>query len=161
MAAEIDRYRRLLLKSAVAGGILDAVLSGGLLPAMEVQASEWNRAAFTAKSLAEAVRAAGAMGSSESGSIAIKAPDIADNGAQVPIEVLSTIPGSQTVSVFVDKNPMPLAASVSFFNGALAQMRLQIKMSESSRIRVVVKSTDGKTYHANREVKVTLGGCGA
>lgn len=161
MAAQIDRYRRLLLKSAVAGGVVDALLAGGLLKATQVQATEWNSGAFTARNVAEAVKALGATGSSESGGITIKTPDIAENGAQVPVDVLSTLPGSQTVSVFVDKNPMPLAASVSFFNGALPQMRLQIKMAESSRIRVVVRSADGKTYHASREVKVTLGGCGA
>jgi len=86
--------------------------------------------------------------------------DIAENGAQVPLEVVSNIAGSQTIAVFVDKNPLPLAASLSFAKGALARVRLQLKMAESSRIRIVVRAADGKTYHASREVKVTLGGCG-
>jgi len=97
----------------------------------------------------------------ESGGIVIKAPDVAENGAQVAIEIVSAIPAGQTIMVFVDKNPMPLAASLAFANGAVPHTRLQLKMAESSRIRVLVKAMDGKIYHASRDVRVTLGGCGA
>jgi sulfur-oxidizing protein SoxY len=121
---------------------------------------EWPRAAFTSTSLGESLKAYVAQNSIESRDIVISAAEITENGAQVPIEVVSNIPGNQTIAVFVEKNPMPLAASMNFANGALPQARLQLKMAESSRVRVVVKTADGKTYHANREVKVTLGGCG-
>jgi sulfur-oxidizing protein SoxY len=121
---------------------------------------EWPRAAFTSTSLGESLKAYAAQNSLESRDIVISAAEITENGAQVPIEVVSNIPGNQSIAVFVEKNPMPLAASLNFTNGALPQVRLQLKMAESSRVRVVVKTADGKIYHANREVKVTLGGCG-
>jgi len=156
-----DRLRRLLLKAAGAGIGVGALLAADLLKPTAVLAADWNRAAFSATSLSEAIRAAGASGSIDSGSIVIKTVEIAENGAQVPLEVTSNVPDSQSISIFVEKNPMPLAASLSFAKGALARVRLQLKMAESSRIRVVVRAADGKNYHASREVKVTLGGCGA
>lgn len=157
---DVDRLRRLLLKVASASGSIGVLLAAGVLKPASVLAADWNRTAFTATSLSEALRAAGAAGSVASGSIVIKTVEIAENGAQVPVEVISNLSGSQTLAVFVDKNPMPLAASLSFTNGSLPRVRLPLKMAESSRIRVVVWTADGKTYHASREVKVTLGGCG-
>ncbi|HOL65583.1 MAG TPA: thiosulfate oxidation carrier protein SoxY, partial [Accumulibacter sp.] len=62
--------------------------------------------------------------------------------------------------IFVDKNPLPLAAKLIFANGTVPRARLQLKMAETSRIRVVIRAANGKTYHASREVKVTIGGCG-
>lgn len=158
---ECDRLRRLLLKATTAGVSAGALLAADLLQPTAVLAADWNRAAFTATTLSEAIRAAGAGGSSDSGSIIIKTVEIAENGAQVPVEVISNIPDSKSMYIFVEKNPMPLAASLTFAAGAQARVRLQLKMAESSRIRVVVRASDGKNYHASREVKVTLGGCGA
>jgi sulfur-oxidizing protein SoxY len=149
-----------VLRAASASCTIPALLAAGLLKPLRVLAAEWPRAAFTATSLGESLKAYVAQNSIESRDIVISAAEITENGAQVPIEVVSNIPGNQTIAVFVEKNPMPLAASMNFANGALPQARLQLKMAESSRVRVVVKTADGKTYHANREVKVTLGGCG-
>ncbi len=160
-AGDVDRLRRLLLKAATAGASAGVVVAGDLLQPTAVLAADWNRAAFTATGLSEAIRAAGAGGSIASGGIVIKTVDIADNGAQVPVEVISNIPDSQSISIFIEKNPMPLAASLTFAGGAQARVRLQVKMAESSSVRVVVRAADGKNYHASREVKVTLGGCGA
>ena len=159
-ASKIDPLRRIILKSAGASGAIGMLLASGLLRPTGVLAADWNRPAFTATSLPDAIKASGLTGSVESSGIVIKMVDIAENGAQVPLEVVSNIAGSQTIAVFVDKNPLPLAASLSFAKGALARVRLQLKMAESSRIRIVVRAADGKTYHASREVKVTLGGCG-
>ncbi|WP_374692346.1 thiosulfate oxidation carrier protein SoxY [Accumulibacter sp.] len=158
---DVDRLRRLLLKAATAGVSAGAMLNANLLRPTAVLAADWNRAAFTATSLSEAIRAAGAANSSDSSSIVIKTVEIAENGAQVPIEVISNIADSQSISIFIEKNPMPLAASLTFAKGAQARVRLQLKMAESSRIRVVVRTADGKNHHASREVKVILGGCGA
>jgi sulfur-oxidizing protein SoxY len=152
--------RRILLKSAGATGALGGLLAAGLLKPTQVLAAEWQRQAFTATSISESLKAYGADNSTESRDIVISAAEISENGAQVPVEITSNIPGNQTIAVFIEKNPAPLAASLSFTNGALPQVRLQLKMAESSRIRVTVKTAEGKTYHANREVKVTLGGCG-
>ena len=156
----MNPLRRTLLKSAGTTGAIGALLIAGLLQPARVLAADWQRRAFTANSFGDSLKAYGAENSTENRDIVISAADISENGAQVPIDISSNIPGNQTIAVFVEKNPMPLAASVSFANGALAQMRLQLKMAESSRIRVVVKAADGKTYHASREIKVTLGGCG-
>lgn len=160
-AGDVDRLRRLLLKAATAGASAGVVVAGDLLQPTAVLAADANRAAFTATGLSEAIRTAGAGGSIASGGIVIKTVDIADNGAQVPVEVISNIPDSQSISIFIEKNPMPLAASLTFAGGAQARVRLQVKMAESSSVRVVVRAADGKNYHASREVKVTLGGCGA
>ncbi|MBL8395214.1 MAG: thiosulfate oxidation carrier protein SoxY [Candidatus Accumulibacter sp.] len=159
-ASDFDPLRRLLLKASSASVGLGGLLATGLLQPSRVLAADWNRPAFTATSLTEAIKAASVTGSVESGSIVIKTVEIAENGAQVPLEVISNLPDSQNISIFVEKNPMPLAASLNFGKAALARVRLQLKMAESSRIRVVVRAADGKTYHASREVKVTIGGCG-
>ena len=156
----MDPLRRALLKSAGTSFTISTMLANGLLKPTVVLAADWQRQAFTATTLGESLKAYGAQSSMETRDIIISTAEITENGAQVPIEIVSNIPGDQSIAVFVEKNPMPLAASLNFANGALPQVRLQLKMAESSRLRVVVKAADGKIYHANREVKVTLGGCG-
>lgn len=156
----MDSLRRTLLRSAGATGAIGVLLAAGLLRPTRVLAAEWNRQAFAATNLADSLKAYGASNSVESRDIVISAADISENGAQVPVNIVSNIPGSQTLAVFIEKNPTPLAASMSFANGALPQARLQFKMAESSRIRAVIRAADGKTYHASREIKVTVGGCG-
>ncbi|MFZ2853143.1 MAG: thiosulfate oxidation carrier protein SoxY [Rhodocyclaceae bacterium] len=152
--------RRSLLKAVGSSGTIAALLVAGLLKPTRVLAADWQRQAFTAHGIKDSLKAWGAENSAETRDIVINAAEISENGAQVPIEIVSHVAGSQSLAVFVEKNPMPLAASFSFSNGAIAQVRLQLKMAESSRIRVLAKAADGKTYHASREIKVTLGGCG-
>ena len=96
----------------------------------------------------------------DSKEIAIRAPDIAENGAVVPIEIQSNIPGTKTISVLIEKNPFPYAASFDFSQGALPFIALRVKMGETSNVRAVVATADGKFYSAAKEVKVTIGGCG-
>jgi sulfur-oxidizing protein SoxY len=105
---KIDPLRRIILKSASASGAIGVLLASGLLRPTGVLAADWNRPAFTATSLPDAIKASGLTGSVESSGIVIKTVDIAENGAQVPLEVVSNIAGSQTIAVFVDKNPLPL-----------------------------------------------------
>lgn len=119
----------------------------------------WQVQAFRATRLSEALQALGVRKSMESRDIAIDAAEISENGAQVPVEIVSNISGSQHIAVFVEKNPQPLAASLHFVNGALPFVRLQLKMAESSPVRVVVTTAEGKMFHANRVIRVTLGGC--
>jgi sulfur-oxidizing protein SoxY len=155
-----DPLRRHLLRTAGASSALAALAVAGILRPGQVIAADWPRGPFTATSFNDALKAHGSNGSSEGRDIVFNAPDIAENGAQVVIEVTSNIATTQSISVFVEKNPMPLAASFSFANGALPQVRVPLKMAESSRVRVVIRTTDGKLWHAQREIKVTLGGCG-
>lgn len=151
--------RRRLLRSGGATAALVALAAAGLLKPGRVLAAEWQRDAFTATTFAGALKAHAAASSTESRDIVMTAPDVAENGAQVVVEIASNLPGSQSISVFAEKNPMPLAASVQFANGALPQLRIPLKLAETMRVRAVVKTADGKIWHAQREIKVTLGGC--
>lgn len=156
----VDTLRRHLLRAVGACTATVAMVAAGLLRPSQAFAAEWAKAAFTAPHFNDALKAHGSSGSNESRDIAFVAPEIAENGAQVVVEIISNIPGTQSISIFVEKNPMPLAASFSFTNGALPQVRVPLKMAETSRVRAVVHTADGKAWHAQREIKVTLGGCG-
>lgn len=153
----MNRTRRILLKGSGAAGALAAAAAAGVLkPAI---AAEWNKAAFSVNSTAEALKAIGATSPTESSQITIKAPEIAENGAVVPVEVSSKIPDTQSIAIVVDKNPVPLAASFDLASGADGFVSTRIKMGETSKVFAVVKA-DGKYYTAAKEVKVTIGGCG-
>ncbi len=86
-------------------------------------------------------------------------PEIAENGAVVPIEITSRIPGTTSISVVAEKNPFPLVAHFDFLEGALPFVKLNMKMGETSDVRVIAQA-GGKSYSASRNVKVTIGGCG-
>jgi sulfur-oxidizing protein SoxY len=154
-AEMIDRRRRILK----AAGTLAAGLAAGLLQPVLAFAAAWNKDAFGAKTPADALKVIGAAGAAPSKDILIEAPQIAENGAVVPIEVLSNIPGTTSISVLIDKNPFPLAARFDFMDGALPFAKVNVKMGESSDVRVVAEA-GGKHFVATREIKVTIGGCG-
>jgi sulfur-oxidizing protein SoxY len=130
-----------------------------LLAPVRAVAAQWNKAAFDAKVLSDGLTQIGAATVIESEQIDFKAPEIAENGAIVPIEVTSRLAQTQAIYVFADKNQYPLAGSFEFSNGAEPFVATRIKMSESARLTVVVRA-DGKFYSKAREVKVTIGGCG-
>jgi sulfur-oxidizing protein SoxY len=119
----------------------------------------WNEQAFGAKTAADALQGIGAAGAAPSKDIVIEAPQIAENGAVVPIEVSSNIPGTTAIAVLIEKNPFPLASRFEFKEGALPFVKLNVKMGETSDVRVVA-TAGGKSYVATREIKVTIGGCG-
>jgi sulfur-oxidizing protein SoxY len=121
--------------------------------------ADWNQSGFGAKALAEALASIGATRSVESVDIAVKAPDIAENGAIVPIEVVSRIPNTRFIAILADKNPFPLVCTYELLDGAEGFVSTRIKLAETSIVRVIVKA-DEKTYSARREIKVTIGGCG-
>lgn len=156
----MDALRRTLLKGAGATGVLTAAIAAGLLKPSQVLAAEWNRAAFDAKDVAGALKAAGAGNAAESKEIVIRAPDIAENGAVVPVEIVSNIPNTISLAVMVDKNPFPLTTAFDFANGAVPEMALRVKMGQTSLVEALAKTSDGKFYIAKKEVKVTVGGCG-
>ncbi len=156
----MDALRRTLLKGAGASGAIAAALAAGVLRPTQVLAAEYNRAAFEAKDLAGALKGIDASAAADSSSIVIKAPDIAENGAVVPIDVVSNIPNTVSLAVLVDKNPLPLSGVFEFANGALPELALRLKMGQTSLVRVVARTADGKHFVAKKEVKVTVGGCG-
>ena len=111
-----------------------------------------------AKSLDETVKALVDL-AAQSADISITAPDIAENGAVVPVGVTSKIPNTQNVYILVEKNPNSLAAGFAIPAGTEANVATRIKMGQTSNVHAVVKA-DNKFYVATKEVKVTLGGCG-
>jgi sulfur-oxidizing protein SoxY len=119
----------------------------------------WNEQAFGAKTAADALSGLGAPSPAPSKDIVIDAPQIAENGAVVPIEVMSNIPGTTSIAVVIEKNPFPLAGKFDFKDGALPFVKLNVKMGETSDVRVLAMA-GGKPFVATREIKVTIGGCG-
>lgn len=154
----MNTLRRCLLKGAGATGTITIAIAAGLLRPTHAIA-EWNKAAFDAKNVQDGMRSLGIRDQAESSEILIKMPDIAENGAVVPIEVTSRIPGTTGIAVFAEKNGTPLVASYRFSPAAEGYIATRIKVAATSFIRVVAIA-DGKSYLAAREVKVTVGGCG-
>lgn len=152
----MDNRRRGLLKAA---GGLAALFAAGLLKPVAALAAAWNKEAFAAKSMADALGRLGAEGAQASSDIVIEAPQIAENGAVVPIEVTSRIAGTTAIAVLVENNPYPLVAKFDFAEGALPFVKINAKMGETSDVRVVA-TAGGRHYTAAREIKVTIGGCG-
>ncbi|MDP3481761.1 MAG: thiosulfate oxidation carrier protein SoxY [Sulfuricella sp.] len=155
----MNQLRRTFLKSTGAAGTVAVAIAAGLLRPGQVLAAEWNKVAFDATTTADAMKGLNVTGATESKDILIKAPDIAENGAVVPVEVTSKIPGTTSIMIFVDKNQNPLIADFEFSNGAEGYVSTRIKMANTSHVRVAVKA-GGKAYTATKEVKVTIGGCG-
>lgn len=155
----MNPLRRAFLKNAGVVGTVAVAIATGLLKPGAAFAAAWNSLAFTAKDPAEAINNAGYGGATESSDIMIKAPDIAENGAVVPVSATSNIPGTTSMAFFVEKNPNPLIANFEFSNGAEPYVSTRVKMAKTSIVRVTVKA-GGKNYTNSREVKVTIGGCG-
>jgi sulfur-oxidizing protein SoxY len=135
------------------------VLLGALLAKPFAALAAWNEQAFGAKSAGDALKTLGAASPAPSKDILIEAPQIAENGAVVPIEVTSNIPGTRSIAVLIEKNPFPLASRFEFKDGALPFVRLHVKMGETSEVRVLAEA-GGRHYAATQEIKVTIGGCG-
>ena len=155
----MNTKRRTFLKGAGAASTVAVAVAAGLLKPTEVLAAEWNKAAFDAKGVPDALKVLNSSGAAESKDITIKAPDIAENGAVVPVEVTSKIAGTTNIALLVEKNAAPLTANFDLANGADGYVSTRIKMGQTSNVRVVVKA-GGKSYTAVKEVKVTIGGCG-
>ncbi|RFP12677.1 MULTISPECIES: thiosulfate oxidation carrier protein SoxY [unclassified Duganella] len=147
--------RRTVLKTSSALGLLVAC---GLVTSQQALAAT-GREGFSAKSLADALAAVGGT-PADSKDIVITSPDIAENGAVVPVGVVSNIPGTSEIYFFVEKNPNPLAAMFRIPDDTNAAVQSRLKMGQSTNVVAVVKTADGKLYSATKETKVTLGGCG-
>jgi sulfur-oxidizing protein SoxY len=136
-----------------------ALMAGaGLLPT-SVRAA-YDASAFEAKNLAEVLKALGVGAPAESKDITIIGPDIAENGAVVPVGVSTTLPGAKRLMLLVEKNPNVLAAAFDVSDAVEANFSTRVKMGQSSNIYAVALMRDGKVLFAQKEVKVTLGGCG-
>lgn len=151
--------RRIFLRGTLATGAVGMAVSAGLLTPRSVLAA-WPKSAFEAKDVNSALT--GLFGSSDlagSDKIKIKAPDIAENGAVVPISVTTDISGVESISIITEKNAAPLSASYDMGPNTEGYVSTRIKMGKTSSVIAVVKA-GGKLYSTGKEVKVTIGGCG-
>jgi sulfur-oxidizing protein SoxY len=146
--------REILKRSATVAGLLATT---GLFPQY---AFAFNKAAFDAKSVAEAVKAFGGSAPVESKDVTLTAPDIAENGAVVPLGVATTLAGVKQMLLLVEKNPSALVAKFDVTPAVDANFATRAKMGQSSDVYAVAIMNDGKALFAKKEVKVTLGGCG-
>ncbi len=134
-------------------------VAGMALAPINLLAAQWNAKAFDETRFADSLKSVGALDLIESGQIQLKTPEIAENGAIVPIHVISKIPNTEKVFVFAEKNPQPLVAIFTFVKNVEPFFATRIKMGESAKVHVVVRA-DGRHYTTSRDVKVTIGGCG-
>ena len=147
--------RETLKHSAVVAGLL---ASTGLFP--QFAHAAYNKTAFDAKSLPEVLKALGAGAPVESKDVTITGPDIAENGAVVPLGASTALAGVKQILVLVEKNPAALVAMFHLTDSVDANFATRSKMGQSSDVYAVALMTDGKALYAKKEVKVTLGGCG-
>lgn len=147
--------REMITRSAAVAALL---AGAGVLPARAQAAYE--KAAFEGKSVDEVTQALGIAKPVESREITFTAPDIAENGAVVPIGVSTLLPGVRRIAFLVEKNPTTLAGVFDFTDAVEAGVKTRIKMGQSSNVLAVAIMADGKVLYAQKEVKVTLGGCG-
>lgn len=146
--------RDALQSSAKVLGLLAAT---GIFPEL---ARAFNDAGFQAKNLADVVKAYGSGAPVESKDVTVVAPDIAENGAVVPVGASTTMAGVKQILILVEKNPNVLAASFAISPEVEANFQTRVKMGQSSDVYAIAITGDGKAYYAKKETKVTLGGCG-
>ena len=147
--------REMLARSAAVAALLAAA---GVLPA-RAQAA-WNKAAFESKTIDEVIKALGIAKPVESKDIVFTAPDIAENGAVVPIAASTSLPGVKRIAFLIEKNPTTLAGVFEFSDAVETSVSTRVKMAQTSNVLAVAITGDGKVLYAQKEVKVTLGGCG-
>lgn len=139
-------------------GMLSALAAAGIVLPRQALAN-WDKVAFEAKTMEDALKALGAGSPAASGDVQIIASDIAENGAVVPVQAVSRLPNTERIAILIEKNPSMLAAAFDLTPDTVPDVSARIKMGQTSNVIVVVKA-DGKFYSATKEIKVTLGGCG-
>ncbi len=153
--------RRKALQATGGFGVLGMFVAAGVMTPEEARAqqAEWNKAAFETKDVNGTAKALGGDAPTASDKITVTGPDIAENGAVVPVGATSTLPNVQMIALLVEKNPNALAASFNLTPECEPFVTTRVKMGQSSDVYALVKA-DGKFYVAKKEIKVTLGGCG-
>ena len=156
--------RREVLKAGGGATVMALAIAAGLLRPEDVfaQAASWNKAAFDTRTLADAVKALGGAPATENKGVQFTSPtpDIAENGAVVPMTVQTSLPGAKKLLLLVEKNPSPLVAQFMLNPAVDTSFQTRAKMSASCDVYAVAVMDDGKTLFTKKEVKVTLGGCG-
>lgn len=155
----MNMKRRVFLKGTLASSAVAVAVGAGLLSPRQVLAA-WPKAAFEAKNVNEAMT--GIFDTDlapASDAIKVEAPDIAENGAVVPVTIETSLPNVESISIMAEKNQTPLIANFSMTPRTGNYVSTRIKMGQTSNVIAIVKA-DGKIYSARKEVKVTIGGCG-
>jgi sulfur-oxidizing protein SoxY len=157
----MDAERREALRAGGALTLLTLLAAAGWLrPGEAFAADAWNKAAFETHSLDETMKALGGGTPAASKDIVFFAtPDIAENGAVVPIGITSQVPKTESSAILIEKNPNMLAAVFDVPPGTEPSLSTRIKMQQTSNVYALVKA-DGRYHVASKEIKVTLGGCG-
>lgn len=150
--------RRMFLRGSLAAGTVGVAVGAGLLTPGSVLAA-WPKEAMAAKTIDDALKGIDMGGFTQSDDVKIKAPDIAENGAVVPVTVSTTLSGVTNIALVVAKNGTPLSSSYDMGKGAHAYVSTRIKMGKTSDVMAIVKA-GGKVLANKKEVKVTIGGCG-
>jgi sulfur-oxidizing protein SoxY len=148
--------RHFVMKAA---GVVAALAAAGWIDPALADSAEWNKRAFDVKSLDELIGLLGGEAASTSEAIHFDAPDIAENGAVVPLAIVSAIPGTESIAILVEKNPNVLAAMFTLPEGTLPEIQARVKMAETCNVYALVRA-GGRNFYTAKEIKVTLGGCG-
>ncbi|MHB1667575.1 MAG: thiosulfate oxidation carrier protein SoxY [Thiomonas sp.] len=156
----MNQSRRQVMQLGAGATVVGLAASAGLLPvtAQAADAPGWDPKLFEAKTLDEIAKVLGAT-ATESTDVSIVGPDIAENGAVVPVGIKSTAAGVSMLGIVVQKNPTALVATFSTKDGAEPNFATRIKMAQTSHVYAVAKAGD-KLLFSKKEIKVTLGGCG-
>jgi sulfur-oxidizing protein SoxY len=151
--------RRSFLKNTVVASATGVAIGAGILSPSIALAEKHGDDPFKATSVDEVLKLLGATGAEASDKIKIKAPEIAENGAVVPVGITSEIEGTTEIISITAANPTPLAAKYTLGEGASPAIKSRFKMGKTTDVVVLVKAGD-KFYTAKANVKVTKGGCG-
>lgn len=152
----MNQNRRDVLRIA---SVLGMAFTAGILKPSDVFAAEWSDKVFDAKTLEAAVQALGGDKAAVSGDVTIGGPDIAENGAVVPVSASSKAAKTEYLAILIEKNPAAMAAGFTIPDGTEPAVSTRVKMSGTSNVHALAKA-DGKWLVATKEIKVTLGGCG-
>lgn len=154
----MDRQRREFVHKLALGSGVCAAAALGLGTTLSAHAASGDTR-FKADNVEKILAEIGAKNAKPSEAIMLDTPEVASNGAMVPVEVKSDIPGTDYIALIADNNPFPLLAEFDVMDGAVAYVSARIKMRKTSSVRAVVRA-NGQFYMADNEVKVTIGGCG-
>lgn len=153
------KTRRDMLQHGAAVATL--LMGAGLLPATaRAQAAGYKSAAFEAKAMADLMKALGSGAPTESKDVTVTGPDIVENGAVVPLGAATTLAGAKSLLILVEKNPSLMTSMFELTDAVEPSVSTRVKMGQSSNVYAVAMMNDGRVLYAQKEVKVTLGGCG-
>ena len=156
----MNETRRVFLKGTLTASAIGVAVGAGLLTPSRALADAWPEKAFMSTNYKEVMKMVDGAESAEPGHVTIQAPDIAENGAVVPVTMSSDLDNVVSMTLYTPDNPFPLNSIYEFSNGALPYVSFRIKLAKTMPITAVARTADGKLYSATKQVKVTIGGCG-